>query len=102
MRRSAWRTSTTAIRSLIRGLRRRRRPREQADAADRRGGSGGAGAVVLDASESQSRGGGGGTADHPPARLPTEPAQAPDPWDMPASSQAGTADDQSAHDRGSS
>ena len=35
----------------------------------------------------------------PPARMPTEPAQAPDCWDMPASSQAGTADDQSAHDR---
>ena len=38
----------------------------------------------------------------PPARMPTEPAQAPDPWDMPASSQVGMADDQSAHDRDSS
>ena len=46
--------------------------------------SGGAGAVVLDASKSKSRGGGGGATDQKQL-LPTEPAQAPDPWDMPAS-----------------
>eukprot|EP00439_Symbiodinium_sp_Y106_P030853 s6843_g3.t1 len=34
-----------------------------------------------------------------PARMPTEPAQAPDCWERPASSQAGAADHQSAHDR---
>ena len=124
----AWTTATTATRSLIHGPRRHRRPREQADEADHRGGTASdrlhprthrrrsrrwrcqphfrrplVAAPVLWSSTPPRAGAAAAErpirSSFPPARMPTEPAQAPDCWDMPASSQAGTADDQSAHDR---